>query len=151
MASSIRPTVSGHDHPAAHQQFEREGPSISQLVSDLTRETSELISREIELARLEVSQVVTRVQTGASAMAIGGVVALGGFLVVLAAAVLGLDLFLHAPWLSALIVGAVAVLLGATLLAVGKSRMTHLTPERSLRSLRRDTELVQEHLPGGGS
>jgi hypothetical protein len=84
-------------------------------------------------------------------MAIGGVVAFGGFLVLLVAAVLGLDLVLRTPWLSALIVGGVAVALGAVLLAVGKSRMTELAPERSLRSLRRDTELVQEHLPGGGS
>lgn len=52
-------------------------------------------AREIELARLAVFQVVTRVLTGASAMAIGGVVALGGFRVVLAAAVLGLDLVLR--------------------------------------------------------
>jgi len=151
MASSTPQTVSGHDHPAVHARFEREGPSIADLISDLTRETSELIRKEMELARLEMSQAIARIETGVSSMAIGGVVAVAGFLVLLAAAVLGLDLVVHAPWLSALIVGGVAVAIGAVLLAVGKSRLTHLTPERSLRSLRRDTELVQEHLPGGGS
>jgi hypothetical protein len=84
-------------------------------------------------------------------MAIGAVIACGGFLVLLAASVLGLDLVLRTPWLSTLIVGGVAVALGAVLLAVGKSRLTRLTPERSLRSLRRDTALVEDHLPGGGS
>ena len=133
------------------ERHEPEGPTLTQLVSDLTRETSELIQREVELARLELSQAVARVQAGVSAMAIGGVFALAGFLVLLAAAVLGLDIVLQTPWLSALIVGGVAVALGAGLLIAGKSRMTRLTPERSLRSLRRDTELVQEHLPGGGS
>ncbi len=151
MASSTPQPVARHDHPAAPAQFEREGPSIAQLLSDLTREMAELIRKEGELARLEMSQAITRIETGMTSMAIGSVVALGGFLVLLAAAVLGLDLVLHAPWLSALIVGGVAVALGAVLLVLGKSRLTHLTPERSLRSLRRDTELVQEHLPGGGS
>jgi hypothetical protein len=151
MAASTPQTVSRHDQPAVHAQFEREGPSIGELVSDLTRETSELIRKEMELARLEMSQAITRIETGVSSLAIGGVVAFAGFLVLLAAAALGLDLVVHAPWLSALIVGGVAVVLGAVLLALGKSRLTNLTPERSLRSLRRDTELVQEHLPGGGS
>ena len=129
----------------------RESQSIAELVSDLSRETSELVRNEMELARLEMSRAITRLETGVSSMALGGIVALGGFLVLLAAAVLGLDLVMHAPWLSTLIVGGVAVALGATLLAIGKSRLAHLTPERSLHSLRRDTAVVQEHLPGGGS
>jgi putative superfamily III holin-X len=98
-----------------------------------------------------MSQAITRVETGVSSMAIGGVVAFGGFLVLLAAAVLGLDLVVHALWLSTLIVGGLVLVVGAGLLFAGKSRLTHLAPERSLHSLRRDTELVQEHLPGGGS
>jgi len=151
MASSTPQTVAGHESGTAQARFGGEGPSIAELVSDLTRETSELVRREMELARLAMSQAITRVETGMSSMALGGIVALAGFLVLLAAAVLGLDLVVHTPWLSALIVGGVAVVLGAVLLALGKSRFTHLTPERSLRSLRRDTELVEEHLPGGGS
>jgi hypothetical protein len=132
-------------------RFEREGPSIGTLVSDLTRETSELIRKEMELARYETSQAFTRLELGMSSMATGGIFAFGGVLVLLAAAVLGLDLVVHALWLSALIVGGAAVVLGATLLAVGKSRLAHLTPERSMQSLSRDTELVREHLPGGGA
>jgi hypothetical protein len=151
MASSRPYPPSRYEHRAPDGHAEPVEPSLSELVSDLTRETSELIRREIELARLEVSQTVARVQTGVTSMAVGGVVALGGFLVLLAAAVLGLDLVLRTPWLSTSIVGGVAVALGALLLGVGKSRMTRLAPERTLRSLRRDGELVQEHLPGGGS
>ncbi len=143
--------VPNREERAARAELQHAGPSISELVSDLTRETSELIRREVELARLELSQAITRAETAASSMAIGAVIACGGFLVLLAASVLGLDLVLRTPWLSTLIVGGVAVALGAVLLAVGKSRLTRLTPERSLRSLRRDTALVEDHLPGGGS
>jgi hypothetical protein len=131
--------------------LEPESPSVARLVSDLARETGELIRREGELVRLEVSQSIARLETGVSSMAIGGVVAFAGFLVLLVAAALGLDLVLRTPWLSTLIVGGVAVALGALLLAVGKSRLTRLAPDRSLRSLRRDAEIVQDHLPGGGS
>jgi len=131
--------------------LEPESPSVARLVSDLARETGELIRREGELVRLEVSQSIARLETGVSSMAIGGVVAFAGFLVLLVAAALGLDLVLHTPWLSTLIVGGVALALGALLLAVGKSRLTRLAPDRSLRSLGRDAELVQNHLPGGGS
>ena len=151
MASSTPYKVPDRAYPGVHAEPQHEGPSISELVSDLTRETSELFRREVELARLEVSQAITRVQTGVSSMAIGGIVAFAGFLVLLVAAALGLDLVLQTPWLSTLIVGGIAVVLGGVLLAVGKSRLTRLTPERSLRSLRRDSELVQDHLPGGGS
>ena len=149
MASSTPYKVPDHD-PPAYPHVDRE-LSIGQLVSELTRETSELVRKEMELARLETSQAFSRIETGVSSMAIGGVVALGGFFVLLAAAVLGLDVVVQKPWLSALIVGGAVVVLGAVLLAVGKSRLTDLTPEHTLHSLRRDTELVQEHLPGGGS
>ena len=151
MASSTPRTVSHREPREVPVQLQPDGPSISELVSDLSRETSELFRREVDLARLEVSQAVARVQTGMSSMAVGGVFAFAGLVVLLVAAALGLDLVLHTPWLSTLIVGGVAVVLGAVMLAVGKSRLTRLTPERSLRSLRQDSELVQEHLPGGGS
>src|SRR5689334_20340331 len=121
MASSTPQTVAGRGHGTAATRFEGDGPSIAELVADLTRETSELVQREMELGRLEMSQAITRVETGVSSLALGGIVALGGFLVLLAAAVLGLDLVVHTPWLSALIVGGVAVVLGAVLLALGKS------------------------------
>lgn len=128
-----------------------EGRSIAELIADLTRETSDLIRREMELARLELSATIGRVEGGVSSMAVGGGVAFAGFVVLLISAALGLDTVLHSPWLSTLIVGAVAIGIGAGLFVAGKSRLAHLTPERSLRSLRQDGELVQEHLPGGGS
>ena len=149
MAST--PHTVDREHRRARMDLEPESPSVARLVSDLARETGELIRREGELVRLEVSQSIARLETGVSSMAIGGVVAFAGFLVLLVAAALGLDLVLRTPWLSTLIVGGVAVALGALLLAVGKSRLTRLAPDRSLRSLRRDAEIVQDHLPGGGS
>lgn len=126
-------------------------PTLTELVSDLRHETTELFRKEVELARLEISGSVTRLTTGLSVFAVGGVVAFAGLMFLLAAAAFGLDTALHAPWLSTLIVGAAAVVLGALCFAIGKSKLVRLTPERSLHSLREDTQLVQDHLPGGGS
>jgi hypothetical protein len=148
-APSTVPTDRGR---TSRPPVERAGePTITELVNELRQESSELLSKEIELARLEIANAIGRLQTGISSMATGGMVAFSGFLFLLAAGAFGLDLVLETPWLSTLIVGAVAILLGAALLVVGKSRLEHLTPKRSLRSLRKDGELVKEHLPGGGS
>lgn len=126
-------------------------PTLSELVSDLRQETTELFRKEVQLARIEISDAVSRLVTGVSVSAVGGVVAFAGLLCLLAAAVFGLDTALSTPWLSALIVGAVTIVVGGICVAVGKAKLTHLTPDRSLHSLKQDTELVQEHLPGGGS
>jgi len=126
-------------------------PTITQLVSDLRQETSELFRKEVELARLDISTAVGRLVAGVSTLAVGGAIAFAGLVVLLASAAFGLDLVLHQPWLSTLIVGAAAVVIGAICFAVAKTQLVHLTPERSLHSLRQDTQLVQEHLPGGGS
>jgi membrane-bound ClpP family serine protease len=126
-------------------------PSITELVSELREETTHLLRKEVELARLEITTSLARLQTAVSSFAVGAVAAVAGVLFLLAAAALGLDLVLQKPWLSTLIVGAVALVLGAVCFAFGRSWLVHLTPERSMHSLREDTHLVQEHLPGGGS
>ncbi len=138
-------------YESRRQQAEIDRPSITELVSDLRRESSELIRKEVELAKLEITNTLSRLQAGVSAMALGGVAAFAGLLFVLAAAAFALDRVLQEPWLSSLIVGAVAILLGIVALAVGKAKLDHLTPQRSMDSIRQDTQLLQEHLPGGGS
>lgn len=126
-------------------------PTITALVTDLRNETAELFRKEVQLARLEISGSIARLTTGITVFAVGGVVAFAGLLFLLAAAAFGIDTALHRPWLSTLIVGAAAVVIGAVCFAIGKTKLVHLTPERSLHSLREDGQLVQDHLPGGGS
>ena len=146
--SPPRPIERGRTMPA---ELAGREPSISKLVADLTHETTDLVRKEAELARVETANAVARLEAGLLSMALGGGVAGMGLLFLLAAAVLGIDLALHALWLSTLIVGAAVVLVGAVLLALGRRNLAHLAPERTLRSLRRDKELLQEHLPGGGA
>jgi hypothetical protein len=132
-------------NPSLQPQEER---SLKQLFSDLTYESSELVRKEIQLAKAEFSESVSELKTGVAAMAISAPLLFAGFLVLLVAAVLGLDEALHRPWLSALVVGGAVTVLGAVALLVGRSRVAKVdvTPERSARSLRDDKEMVQSHV-----
>jgi len=129
----------------------REGRSLIALFSDLWRETSTLVHEEAELAKAEMSEKVSQVGTGVAAIAIGGAIIFAGFIVLLFAAVNGLAMMLppdHAEWLAPLIVGLAVMVLGFVALAKGRSELktSNLKPERSMQSLRQDTELVKEHV-----
>jgi Putative Actinobacterial Holin-X, holin superfamily III len=82
----------------------------------------------------------------------GGLIAFTGWLALTAAAILGLSLVL-APWLAALIVGAVMIALGAGLLLFSKSRLRgeNLVPRRTLSSLREDRAWIRDQIFNDGS
>ena len=124
------------------------------LISDLWRETSRLIHAEVELATVEISEKVSEVRTGLVAIAVGGAILFAGFLVLLFAAVACVYLLLepqtrHAIWAAPAIVGAAVVIAGAIAIAKGRSELkaANLAPERTLRSLQRDAQLVKGHIP----
>jgi uncharacterized membrane protein YqjE len=125
-----------------------ENRSIRDLLSDFATGTRELIQKDIELARAEFSENASAAVSAIQSMAVAGALAYAGFLVLLLAAVLGIDEWLHRPWLSALIVGAPVLLLAGVFAMAGRKtiRQKSLLPKRVPRSLRRDKELVQKHI-----
>lgn len=144
----------GMDRPGDFDRPRRataENRSIISLFSDLFRETSTLVHQEAELAKAEISEKVSEVGKGIAALAVGGAIIFAGFMVLLFAASNGLALMLppeHADWLAPLIVGLAVIVLGFIALAMGKKELsgTNLTPSRTMNSLRRDTQLVKEHV-----
>ncbi|HWD23500.1 MAG TPA: phage holin family protein [Burkholderiales bacterium] len=136
---------------AAFDTPPREGRSLIALFSDLWRETSTLVHEEAELAKAEMSEKVSQVGTGVAAIAIGGAIVFAGFIVLLLAAVNALALMLppdHADWLAPLIIGLAVIVIGFIALAAGRHELKagNLRPERTMQSLRRDGELVKEHV-----
>ena len=121
--------------------------SIATLLSDLASETILLLRQEMALLKAELHEKFSRIGQGAGALGAGALVAFSGWLVLLAAAVLGLAEILPA-WAAALIVALVVLAIGAALLLFGKNRFDAqaLTPERSLRSLREDEAWIRERL-----
>jgi hypothetical protein len=89
-------------------------------------------------------------ETAAVELAAGALVLYAGFLVLLAAATMGLAQVLPeemAPWLAPLIIGVVVAAAGVVLLMIGRNKIKarSLAPERTLHSLRRDADLAREH------
>jgi hypothetical protein len=125
----------------------RPGRPVSALLSDLACETGTLISQEFALFKAELQEKLGRFGGGIGALAAGGLIAFSGWLVLLAAAVLGLS-HVVAPWLAALIVGVVVLAIGGGLLLFGRSRMKAdtLVPGRTLNSLREDQAWIREQL-----
>lgn len=126
--------------------------STTGLLSDLWRESTSLVQDELALAKAEMSEKGKALAAGAQAVAIGGAVLFAGFIMVLLAAANALAMVLPrllAPWLAPLAVGAVVIVIGYLLLAGGrrKAAADQLQPTRSLDSLRKDRNLVKEHLP----
>jgi hypothetical protein len=121
--------------------------SITTLLSDLASETILLIRQEMALLKAELHEKFSRVGQGATALGAGALIAYSGWLVLLAAAVLGLATVLPA-WLAALIVALVALAIGGALVYIGKSRFDAdaLMPQRTLRSLREDEQWLRERL-----
>jgi hypothetical protein len=130
--------------------------SLSSLFTSLTREVSNLIRQEVALARAEVSEKIGQIEVGAGSLAAGGMIILVGLFFLAEALVFGVAALLQlwtsavvAAWLAPLLVGLVIVIVGWVLLAKGRSSLKarSLMPRRTVESLRRDEELVEEHIP----
>lgn len=122
--------------------------STGGLLSRLMSEVATLFRKEMALAKAELTQAATQTKRGVMAMAAGGAVLFAGGVILLAALVLLLAEFL-APWLAALIVGAVLALVGYTMLQIGKKKFTPATlkPERTQESLRKDKDVITRRNP----
>jgi hypothetical protein len=125
--------------------------SVSGLFSELWRHSTTLVQEEVELAKTEVSEKATHAAVSAGAIAIGGAVLMAGFIVLLQAAVNALAPLLPpdiAAWLAPAIVGLVVIVIGFIMVSGGVKAldMKHLAPRRTMDSLRRDTDMVKEHV-----
>jgi uncharacterized membrane protein YqjE len=123
--------------------------SLGSLIGDLAQETTGLVRKEVELAKVEMSEKIDRLTAAAGSMAAGGAVLYAGFLVFLVFAVAGLDVILDrwypSQWLAPLIVSAVVLAIGYFMLRTGRKRFAKdaLMPRRTLRSLQRDARFMQ--------
>lgn len=120
--------------------------SVGGLLRQLTHEVPSLITKELALAKAEISESLRATKAGAASVATGGAVLLGGFIMLLMSAVYGLSNVV-APWLAALIVGAVVVVIGLVMVSAGKKKFeaSSFKPERTIHSVNKDKEAVKGH------
>ena len=116
--------------------------SLGDLLTELSRETSTLVRKEMELAQVEMTAKAKKAAMDAGMSGVGGVLAHAGMLVLLAAFVLILSRLGLAPWLAALIVAVVAMVAGYVLVNRGmaKLRQRSLAPTQTMESLKEDAK-----------
>ena len=125
----------------------QESRSIPELISALTGDLANLVRKESELVRTEVSEKVGQVGKAASHMSVGAALLLGAFLVLLQALVIALSKVMDPLWAS-LLVGFGVGLLGFVMVKGGanKIRPAELAPDRTSRQLQKDAQMVKEQV-----
>jgi len=112
--------------------------SLGELFSELSRETGQLVRKEVELATTEMTAKVRSASTHVATTAAGGALAHAGLLVLLAALVIGLAQLGVTPWLAAAIVALVTMGVGYLLVnrGVNALRQTSVVPTNTIQSLK---------------
>ena len=128
-------------------RFERTGSdkSVGELVQELSQQTSTLIPQEMRLAQAELTEKGRHAGKGAGMFGGAGAVALYGVGALIAAAIIGLGTALE-PWLAAVIVGVVLLLIAGILALTGKREVNRAgppKPEQTIESVQRDVETVK--------
>jgi uncharacterized membrane protein YqjE len=118
--------------------------SVLGLIRQLAHEVPALVTKELALAKAEIKESMETTKAGVAAVGGGAVVMLAGLIIVLLAAVYALANIMQ-PWLAALIVGVVAMVVGFIMIQSGKKQFepSQFTPERTLNSLQKDKDAIQ--------
>jgi hypothetical protein len=125
--------------------------SVSELLQQLTEQTTRLAQKEIELAKAELAVKGKRAGIGVGAFSAAGLLAVLALGALTAAAVLGLAIVLDS-WLAALIVGAAYLLLAGVLSLFGRNKVREAAPpvpERTTESVKEDIDHTKEKAKEG--
>lgn len=119
--------------------------SLPDLLRDLLNQLTALIRDEGHLVRAEMTEKINQVSSGAGMLAAALAFGIGTIVILLMAGVYGLSEVVE-PWLAALIVAGVALVLTLILAAMGKSRMKprNLAPNRTVEQVRSDMNFAKE-------
>ncbi len=132
------------------------GKSLVDLVKELRDEGVLLLRQEVELAKTEATEKATEVGGHVAKLAVGGVIACAGMLVLLAAVSILAMLGLQAAgvgqntsmWLGPALVGLIVSGIGAALLMKAKRNLaqTSMVPRETVASLKENKEWTQTKL-----
>jgi len=125
----------------------RQERGIGELFGQLSEDMTLLVRQEVQLARAELTEKLSRLTTNLVSVIAGGFVAYVGALALVAALILALnDLASISPWVSALIVGAVLAIAGYAMLRRGVSELKRvdLAPRRTVENIRDDVQAIRD-------
>jgi uncharacterized membrane protein YqjE len=120
---------------------QEENASVGQLLGEISRDLSQLMRQEIELAKVELKEEAVKAGKGVGMFGGAG---FGGYLVVVflsLAAMFGIASGTGLGW-AALIVAAAWAVIAAVLALAGKKQMKRVSPkpERTIETLKEDAQ-----------
>jgi hypothetical protein len=136
--SHVRP-VTDIQSAAGHQNH-----SLAGLVRQLTHDITSLFTKELALAKVEVSHSIQDAKAGAVSLVSGGSVLYAGFLFLLLAGVLALGQVVEL-WMASLIIGGAVTVVGMIMVASGKKKMkaSSFKPEHTLAAMEKDKQAMR--------
>jgi hypothetical protein len=120
--------------------------SISELVKDLSDQSSALARKEVELAKAEMTLKAKRLGMGAGAFGGAGLAGLFALGALTATLILALSEAMDA-WLAALIVTVAYAAIAGVMALIGKNRVEEGSPpvpERAIDSTKEDVEYAKQ-------
>jgi hypothetical protein len=125
--------------------------NLVDLVRQLTSQGTHLAEQQLQLILAEVRETTTDLKVAVAAMIGAAVVGISGLGVLLMGLAYLLGDAIDDLGLATLIVGVVTLILAAILYAGARKKMdaTHLSPERSRRTLERTPDAVRGDLTSG--
>jgi VIT1/CCC1 family predicted Fe2+/Mn2+ transporter len=120
--------------------------SLGDVSSDLLRNVLNLVRDEIRMASAEIWQKAADAGKSSTMLTVGGFVLYAGFLFLLVAAAMGLSRVIAPVW-AFLVVGAAALLVGATLTMIGRRRLSaDIMPSETIDTAKEDTKWMRNQL-----
>jgi Putative Actinobacterial Holin-X, holin superfamily III len=126
----------------------RDDRPLGQLFGDLSRQLGTLVRKEIELARTEMTGRATAVGRDAGILGAGVAALYAAFLAVMFAVILLLADAGITPWVAALLVGVVVAIVGAGLVAAGRSGLARsdVAPKATIETLKEDAQWAKQRI-----
>jgi hypothetical protein len=144
--------MNGQSAPTGRRSNESlDQKSLSELLRQLSDQSTTLARKEVELAKAEMTIKAKRLGVGAGAFGGAGIVGLFAFGALTATLILALATAMEA-WLAALIVTVVYAAIAGVLALTGKQRVeagTPPVPERAIDSSKQDVETAKRSVKEG--
>ncbi len=133
--------------PRMNEVRRTEERPLGELFSDLVTETTTLVRNEVALAKVEITQKVTKAGRNVGSLVIGGAIGYAALLAIGAAVILLLARVMPA-WVAAGIVGLIVA--GVAWLLISKAitelQRMELKPQETVESLKEDAQWIKDQI-----
>jgi uncharacterized membrane protein YqjE len=128
--------------------FANQNRSIADLLRDVIAQVTTLLRKETELARVELSENISRAALGLGLVVGGAVLLIPALVILLEAAVAALEQNGMRPAEAAGIIGGIVLVLGFILIAIGTSRLRvrNLMPNKTIHQLQQDATAAKQQM-----